>query len=219
VVGEGDALIVDFPPKRKISMSIENKDPPNPTKDESTDPFADLSKLRLSQDFPESAGVKKLLTTVPVRRPRRQEFVRAHPDPTFRAPFAIIELEEDGERYLVKPELAAAIPTEIVTEMLYTTTNRQNVLFLWPVRLPSSDGRVIDWHRTAQQAVELAIKRWIRVTGNMSLRAYEIYEGPESIPDPIWPDEYTFHDLLRVAFRDRLISHFDHPVLKQLRGE
>jgi len=32
------------------------------------DPFADLSALRLSQSFAETLGVKKLITTVPVRR-------------------------------------------------------------------------------------------------------------------------------------------------------
>jgi hypothetical protein len=41
------------------------------------DPF-DLSKLRLDQSFVETAGVKKLLTTVPVRRPNPQDFIRVH---------------------------------------------------------------------------------------------------------------------------------------------
>ena len=43
------------------------------------DPF-DLSKLRLTQDFVETGGVKKLLTTVPVRKPAPQDFIRVHPD-------------------------------------------------------------------------------------------------------------------------------------------
>jgi hypothetical protein len=41
-----------------------------------SDPF-DLSKLRLDQSFTETAGVKKLLTTVPVRKPSPQDYVRA----------------------------------------------------------------------------------------------------------------------------------------------
>jgi hypothetical protein len=48
------------------------------------DPFADLSKWRLSQDFVEQASVKKLLTTVPVRKPLAQDFVRVHPDAAMR---------------------------------------------------------------------------------------------------------------------------------------
>jgi hypothetical protein len=54
------------------------------------DPF-DLSKLRLSQDFVEQAGVKKLLTTVWVRKPPAQDFVRVHADAEFRSAFAFIE--------------------------------------------------------------------------------------------------------------------------------
>ena len=56
------------------------------------DPFGDLSALRLDQSYAETAGVKKLLTTVPVRKPSRQDFVRVHPDPAYRlTPAATIE--------------------------------------------------------------------------------------------------------------------------------
>jgi hypothetical protein len=47
--------------------------------------FPDISKLRLSQEFLESAGAKKILTTVPVRKPNKQDFVRVHPDADFRS--------------------------------------------------------------------------------------------------------------------------------------
>jgi hypothetical protein len=189
----------------------------NPVND-AVDPFADLSKLRLDQAFVETAGAKKILTTVPVRKPRQQDFVRVHADPAFREAFAIVELKDDRERYLVTRDIAAALPTEIVMEMLYTTINRQRVVSLWPVRLPATDGRVNEWHRSAQEAAELAMQYWIRVTANMSLGAYEIIKAPGKIPEPEWP-EYSFQDLLRIAFRDRMISSFDHAVLKRLRGE
>src|SRR5262249_14826049 len=64
------------------------------------DPFADLSKWRLSQDFVEQASVKKLLTTVPVRKPLAQDFVRVHPDAAFRMPCAIIELKDEPRTLL-----------------------------------------------------------------------------------------------------------------------
>jgi hypothetical protein len=187
----------------------------NPATDDS---FPDLSKLRLSQEFLETAGAKKILTTVPVRKPNKQDFVRVHPAPEFREPFAVIELKDDRERYLITPDIAAAFPTEFVTEMLYTAINRQRVVSLWPVRLPASDGRVNEWHRSAQEAAERAMERWIRVTANMNLGAYEIIEAPGNFPDPEWP-KYTFHELLKIGFRDRIISSLDHPVLKRLRGE
>jgi hypothetical protein len=193
------------------------KENPQPAA-ETGDQFPDISKLRLSQEFLETAGAKKILTTVPVRKPRSQDFVRVHPDATFREAFAVIELKEDRERYLIMPEIAAALPTEIVTEMFYTAINRQCVIFLWPVRLPSSDGRILEWHRSAQEAAERAMHHWIRVTSNLNLGAYEIVQAPGKMPEPEWPD-YSFQDLLRIGFRDRIISSFDHPVLKRLRGE
>jgi hypothetical protein len=185
---------------------------------ETADSFPDISKLRLSQEFLETAGARKILTTVPVRKPNKQDFVRVHPDPTFREAFAVIELKEDREHYLIMSDIAAAFPTEIVTEMLYTAINRQRVVFLWPVRLPASDGRVNEWHRSLQEAAERAMQHWIRVTANMNLGAYEITEATAKMPDPEWP-EYSFHDLLRIGFRDRVIGSLDHPVLKRLRGE
>jgi len=190
------------------------KEKPQP---EAIDAF-DLSKLRLSQEFLETAGAKKILTTVPVSRPNKQDFVRVHPDAKFRAPFAVIDLKEDRERYLLTPDVAAAFPAEFVNEMLYATITRQRVIFLWPVRLPTADGRINEWHRSGQEAAERAMKRWIRVVSNMNLGAYEIMEAPGNYPDPEWPN-HTFDELLRIGFRDRIISSFDHPVLKRLRGE
>ena len=40
----------------------------------------DLDAIRLSQNFGESSSIKKLLTTVPVRKPNRTQFFRTHPD-------------------------------------------------------------------------------------------------------------------------------------------
>jgi hypothetical protein len=62
---------------------------------EPPDPF-DVASLRLSQNFTETAGVKKLLTTVPVRKPKKQEFVRVHPGEGYRLDVAMIELKDDG---------------------------------------------------------------------------------------------------------------------------
>jgi hypothetical protein len=194
---------------------IEDKE----TKDhaaEVTDPY-DLSNLRLDQFFVESAGVKKLLTSVPVRKPNPQDFIRVHPDPQYRAALAIIELRDDRETYLVPPSIARDLPGEFVMANVYTAINRQGVVQLWPVRLPAADGRVLEWHRSAAEAAELGMRKWIRVKANMSLGAYEIFEAASTIPDPEWPDQ-PFQELLRIAFRDRLVDSLDHPVIKRLRG-
>src|SRR5215472_9678444 len=104
------------------------------------DPF-DPAVLRLDQSYADTVGVKKLLTTVPVRKPNRQDFVRVHPDPEYRlTPAAIIEVKEDREVYLVTPNMAQGLPGEFSTVTLFTTINRQGTLHLWPVKLPAADG-------------------------------------------------------------------------------
>ena len=67
-----------------------------------------------TRTLPTQSGVKKLLTTVPVRKPNRQDFVRVHPDAAYRlTPAAIIELKEDREVYLVTPRMAIGIAGRI----------------------------------------------------------------------------------------------------------
>ena len=57
----------------------------------------------------------------------------------------------------------------------------------------------------------------MRVKANMSLGAYEMFEAGATIPDPEWPAE-SFQELLRIAFRDRLVDRLDHPFIAKLRG-
>jgi hypothetical protein len=182
------------------------------------DPF-DLTNLRISQDFISSAGVKKLRTEVPVRKPGPQEFVRVHPSPEYRMAAAVIELKEDREFYLVVPAIAKSLPGEFVMVSLFTAINRQGVVFLWPVRLPAPDGKPNKWHSSAMTAAQYAMTRWIRVKANMSLGAYEIFEAASTVPDPEWKDVLeTFQELLRLAFRSQLVDRLDHAVVNRLRG-
>jgi hypothetical protein len=178
----------------------------------------DPAALRLDQSFADTVGVKKLLSTVPVRKPNRQEFVRVHSDPAYRlTPAAIIEIKEDRENYLVRPDIVPAVPGEYVVETLFTTISRQGTLFLWPVKLPNPDGRHNEWHRSAAEGAERAMKKWVRVTASMSLGAYEIFEASGELPEPVWPD-FSFQEILKVAFRDRFVDRADHPLIQRLLG-
>jgi hypothetical protein len=180
-------------------------------------PF-DPAALRLDQSFAANLGVKKLLTTVPVRKPNRQDFVRVHSDSEYRlSPAAIIELKEDREVYLVTPSIASELPGEFGVASLYTTINRQGVLHLWPVKLPGPDGKHNEWHRSAAEAAERAMHRWVRVTANMSLGAYDLFEAIGELPEPEW-SEISFQEILQVAFRDRVVNTLDHPLIQRLRG-
>lgn len=111
------------------------------------DPF-DPARFAIKGNPAEAVGAKRVLVNVPVRKPNKQEFFRAHPDPALRVQMAILELKAEREFYAVRPEVAAAIPGETRPVMLTTCINRQGNVFLWPVPLPTEDGRQLAWHTT-----------------------------------------------------------------------
>ena len=185
---------------------------------ETTDPF-DLTRLRLSQDFQSAAGVKKVLTTVPVRKPSKEWWIKTHHDPAYRFETCVIELKEDSELYLVDQPLWDELVGESTfgPRALFTTMNRQGVVFLWPIRLPDTDGRLDDWNRSALEAASRATGKWLRVQSNRSLGAYEVFEASANWSDVEWSVP-LFQELLKIAFRDRFIRTTDHPVVRRLRG-
>src|SRR5262249_12734467 len=101
---------------------------------------------------------------------------------------------------------------------LFTAINRQGVLFLWPIRLPGADGKVDGWSQSALEAAQKARSGWVRVSANLSLGAYEVWEATGEFGEPDWPDK-SFRELLHLAFKGKLIECPDHPVLRRLRGE
>lgn len=180
-------------------------------------PF-DPAALRLSQNFVDSVGVKKLVTTVPVRKPNKQDFVRVHSDPAFRLETAVLEFKEENETYLVAPHLWSDLVGELIPKVLFTAINRQKVLFVWSIRLPNPDGRHDEWNASALEAAQMAQKSWVRVAANMNLGAYDVFEASAALPEPEWGD-MDFTKILEVAFKGRYINSLDHPALRRLRGE
>jgi hypothetical protein len=179
------------------------------------DPF-DLDSLRLSQAFTETAGVKKLLRTVPIRKPNRQDFVHVHPSADYRADFAMIEHER--EEYIVAGrDLISELTGEIMAKTLFTAITQQGGVFLWPVPLPNPDGRRNESHRSMREAADLGTTQWVRVKFNWALGAYEIMVPESAMAEPVWP-QVTYQELIKLAFRDRLITDVDHPVVKRLYG-
>ncbi len=181
------------------------------------DPF-DPAALRLSQDFASLADVKPILATVPVRKPKRQDYVRVHASEDYQLTTALLELKDERETYLIAPNLRHELFGELVPVTIFTAINRQGVVFLWPCRLPDESGRSNSWYESALEAAELAKNKWTRIAADMSLGAYRIWEASGELPEPEWPEQ-SLRDLLAIAFKGRYIDTHDHAVLKRLRGE
>jgi hypothetical protein len=50
----------------------------------------------------------------------------------------------------------------------------------------------------------------------MPVGAYDVCVATGKLPEPEWPTDKTFNDILRIAFKDRLIETVDHPVVQRL---
>src|SRR6266566_1528373 len=120
--------------RKKSTVAAEPIESSNPVlgqniNGEALDPF-DIANLRLDQNFIESAGTTKLLTTVPVGKPGNQDFSRVHPGRDYRENFGLVELKDEREFYLVIPSIARQLPGEVAMYTLYTAINRQGVVRL-----------------------------------------------------------------------------------------
>lgn len=212
--GEKSTLAVEAPAVPTTILT------PAATKIEAApDPF-DPARFRLSQQNLAAGSVKKQLTIIPVRKPSKEQFVRCHPDSVFRIETLVLELKDDREIYLIEPALWAALDGEstVSPRLLITSQTKQGTIFLWPIRLPGPDGRLDDWNRSAMEAATLATTTWVRVQSNMSLGAYEVFKANGIGDEPEW-DLPSFSEVLKIAFKDKLINDINHPVLRRLRGE
>ena len=87
-----------------VSGSVNGSHPTARPSNSTPDDDFDLNSLRLSQDFTASVSMQRLLTSVPVRKPHRQEFIRVHPEDSWRLQTAVLEVKDDNETYLVAPQ-------------------------------------------------------------------------------------------------------------------
>jgi len=183
------------------------------------DPF-NLDALRLDPAFEKIAGVKKVLSIVPVRKPHDQEWVWVHPDPKYRLDCSAIKLKDEGEFYLVTPQIARDHEAEVKPFTLYTCVNTTGVVILWPARISTSEKRD-NWATSAHEAAQAGMKQRIRIKANMSLGGYEVFtsDSPTQGAAPQWPTE-TLGELVHIAFMKvgRFVNSAEHSVMKQLLG-
>jgi hypothetical protein len=182
--------------------------------------FTDLEAIRLSTEDAGEIGTREILTRVPVRKPRRGEFFRCHPEPKMSLSVTVyVDQEEQDEVYFVAPAMRGELAEDLRAVLLQLAISRKRVVFIWPLTISSDKsplGR--SWHETARKAAEIAKEFWIRITADKSLGGYRVRKAEgENLSEPEWPDK-SFNELLTIAFADRIIMSEDHPVVRRLRG-
>jgi hypothetical protein len=158
-----------------------------------------------------------VLTVVPVVKPTKDRFFRTHESPNWVYPSWILEDKKTGETYIVSEDVGSVLGGLVRAVELYTAIDRQNNVFLIPIPLPGANGVRNPWHESLLQAVLRAKLVWLRITANKDLGGYDIFEATAKLPEPIWPDT-TLDELLAIAFRGRIITNPDHPVVQEKLG-
>jgi hypothetical protein len=176
-----------------------------------------LASLRIDQGYnSEVLGVKKPLLTVPVRKPSKTDYIRVHAEHWLDC--FVIELKAEREHYFVVPELAPTLAEFVEPVRLRYCVTRMGTAFLWPVKLPKEDRRTDAWRQSAAEAAAMAEAKWLRVSADMHLGAYQPFVAVADLGPPKWPEE-EWPVVVKVALRDRLIKSNDHPVVRELLGQ
>jgi len=184
-------------------MSDEIKDTPQ---------AADFSRYTLSQNFGSVSGVKKKLLTVPVGKPGKTQFVRAHSVNKLDT----MLLKYNEENYLIDPDVLHVVGDLARPYRLVEAIDRQGNVFIWTLALPDAE-KPLNWHFSALEAANNAELEWTRMQANMALGAYDIFAAEQDLGGPEWP-ELSMNELLEIAFKNKIIDRPDHLVLLQLRG-
>ena len=116
------------------------------------------------------------------------------------------------------PDVAQHISELTRPAMLHAAIDRQNNVSLIPVQLPGESGVRHSAHESLAQAVEHANLKWIRITYNKHTSGYDVYEAEGALPEPEWPT-FDIDKLVEVAFRGKIITSLDHPVIQTVLGK
>jgi hypothetical protein len=179
------------------------------------DVFSDLEAIGRTAN--ELLATEKVLTTLELRKPRKDEWVRCHA--TIAAAANIYESSATRDTFLILPGALEAMENVIKHVRLTLTTNYSGELFIWPVPVPLGN-KPFKAHVSAHAAAEEAQKNWVRIAWNGN--TYEVTRRKNSSRQPEWGD--TIHDaseMLRFCARTgglEVIETSGHPVVQELLG-
>ena len=177
--------------------------------------FSDLTALEVSPA--EVIAAKEILTVMPVRKPKKNEFVFAQ-DTTFTT--FLYQDDEEGVYYFVEPAMRPHFIAGTVVKVLVPAVNQLGSPFIWPV--PADDGqssRNNSWNESHRSAYQQAKTKWTKMVSDRASRLYRVYEASGNLPDPQFCN-LPFNRQIALAFRGiNTISDSDHPILRAMRGD
>jgi hypothetical protein len=205
------------PTADEIAVVAANKDAveTDPRVDHALGIFSDLTALEVSST--EVIAAKEVVTTILVRRPKKNEFVRVQ-ETTFTT-FLYQDVDE-GAYYFIEPAMRPHFITGTVIKVLVPAVNQLGLPFIWPV--PADDGQTSrnnSWNESHRGAYQQAKTKWTKMVSDRMARQYRVYEAGGNLPDPQFCN-LPFNQQIALAFRGiNTISDPEHPILRAMRGD
>jgi hypothetical protein len=177
----------------------------------------DIESYRITPNYSESLGSRKLLSLVPVGRPAKGKFFRTSPNPANAVDVFILEDKVDSTFHLVNPQVADILGDLVRAVTLHLAIDRADNTFLIPVPFPAENGQRNPWHESLLRAIQVARQKWVRIASDKSAGVYQVFEALGDLPEPNWP-ELPIEEILRIAFAGRSIDSVEHPKVHSALG-
>jgi hypothetical protein len=179
-----------------------------------------------SIDINDDLDTEAIATMIPVRKPKKAEYVRVSPLDEYKLGVLAMEHTPEGtldrQEYLVHPTVWTGLPDDLRTlapkKLIRLAVNNFGVAFLWPLKIPNAGGAGAGWALSALKVAKAAETAWVRIEPVPSVGGYIYHSAAGTLAEPKWPDK-TMGELIALGFADRVINSLDHPVVRALLGE
>ena len=159
------------------------------------------------------------------KKPREGAFFRVNPDPAYQIDVLLYTEKDErgmeGDTHFVDWIFAEEIQASdwavfFQPARLYLGFERHSTKpYVHYVKRPRDGQRDNDWWASSRTVTERAMREWIQPYNAGT--GYDFHPAVREIPEPTWPD-IRFGEILRTAFKGRLIDSWDHEVMKALLG-
>jgi hypothetical protein len=186
-----------------------------PTNGFTADDF-DFDAMTLPQTYTEMVVVQEVLTQVPVRKAKKDEYFRVHTDPLYAMDYIMVE--RDQTLHPILPALVHLVGEDSTKRYkLYTAVTSKGRLFLFPAELPNAMGELNAFAKNYHVICQKARTHWTRMVWSDSERRHKT-EHIEHEREPVFPD-LQYREIIKLAFADTMITSPDHPVIKFFQGK
>jgi hypothetical protein len=131
------------------------------------DKIIQLSHVRSTLDYSAIATTTKI-TNIPHGKPRKQDFIRVHPDSNNSARVFVLKSEIDGATYLVSPGVHAQFEGLSKEVEIFLAVDRSNAPYIIEVGIEGVHPNT--WIRSLRTGVEMARQGWVRICSNKNLK-------------------------------------------------